>query len=132
MVPAGGFPAVDVALGAFLAGFIEGEACFTISRQRRGPYGCSMRLCVRDDDGVLLAEMADRTRLGRLRSKAARPPSHAQLDLADEWLWFFSGFATAEAHNWDHGQWCPVLALFPDRGMTTSPFSRSYKDVWRA
>jgi len=26
MVPAGGFPAVDLALGAFLAGFIEGEA----------------------------------------------------------------------------------------------------------
>jgi hypothetical protein len=63
-VPEGGYPRVDRELGGFLAGFIEGEACFTISRQTRGyGYRCVMSLNVRDDDGSLLHELAEKTRL---------------------------------------------------------------------
>src|SRR3954467_5327840 len=79
LMPPGGFPAVSPELGPFLAGFIEGEGCFLISRQRRGPYGCAMRLSIRDDDHELLSDISDKTRLGRLRSMGARRTSPPQL-----------------------------------------------------
>jgi len=44
-IPAGGYPPVSDAFGAFLAGFIEGEGSFLILRQSRGQnHRCSMRL----------------------------------------------------------------------------------------
>ena len=77
--PEAGYPSVDRELGGFLAGFIEGEACFTISRQTRGyGYRCVMSLNARDDDASLPHELADKARIGRVRSVAGRPTSRPQ------------------------------------------------------
>lgn len=66
-------------LAAFLAGFLEGEACFRIQKQARGPYGCVMGLCARDDDEPLLRDLMAATRLGTLRRRRARETSQPQV-----------------------------------------------------
>jgi hypothetical protein len=47
-------------------------------RVPEGGYRCVMSLNVRDDDGSLLHELAEKTRLGRVGSVAARPTSRPQ------------------------------------------------------
>ena len=78
-MPPGGYPRVSDDLAAFLAGFMEGEACFTVQKQARGPYGCTMKLSVRDDDELLLSELMAATRLGTLTRKGARETSRPQV-----------------------------------------------------
>lgn len=78
--PAGGYPEVPSALGAFLAGFIEGEASFCIAKQpKRTNYRCSMTLCARDDDEELLRELANATRLGTITRHGARDGQRPQV-----------------------------------------------------
>ncbi len=80
-IPEGGYPEVSAEVGAFLAGFIEGEGCFSVSKQSGKPnHGCSMRIAVREDDRGLLAELAAATRLGSLvktRNRGAAAPQVA-------------------------------------------------------
>ena len=79
-IPRGGYPAVTPALGGFLAGFIEGEGCFLITRQTRGyGYRCGMSLTARDDDEALINQLAKTTRLGTVRRTADRPTSRPQV-----------------------------------------------------
>ena len=79
-IPPGGYPEVSASDGAFLAGFVEGEACFTISKQTRGHgYRCNVQITCRADDGPLLAQLADRTRLGSLGGKPAYATSRRQV-----------------------------------------------------
>ena len=72
-VPVGGYPLLEPSLSGFLAGFIEGEGCLSISRQAgRRNCACSMSLECRDDDTELLTELAMRTRLGTLTSRSGK------------------------------------------------------------
>jgi hypothetical protein len=58
-IPAGGYPEIDAELGGFLAGFIEGEACFSLPKQPKGQnHRCTMSLCVRADDPRLREGLA--------------------------------------------------------------------------
>jgi hypothetical protein len=78
--PAGGYPEVSPTVGAFLAGFLEGEACFSISRQSRNTnHRCSMTLTARADDRSLLRSLAAATALGSLATQPPRGRSHTQV-----------------------------------------------------
>jgi hypothetical protein len=65
-------PSDDAAFGHWLAGFIDGEGSFMIVR-RTAPC-CRFSLIVRDDDAAIMAEIADRTGFGRLRSVNKKLP----------------------------------------------------------
>lgn len=78
-IPPGGHPAIDDELGGFLAGFIEGEACFSIRRQRGYGYACNMGLTARADDAVLIRNLASALRLGTVNSVEARRTSKPQV-----------------------------------------------------
>ncbi|MGH2983437.1 MAG: LAGLIDADG family homing endonuclease [Solirubrobacterales bacterium] len=79
-MPPGGYPHVGSALGGFLAGFLEGEASFNITRQAGwANHRCRMTLCVRDDDRTLIASLAKATRIGSVTSQEARATSKPQV-----------------------------------------------------
>ena len=65
---------------AFLAGFLEGEACLTIAEMSGGQsYSCGIRVCQRDDDYGVLEWLVALTGLGRLRRVAAQRTSRPQI-----------------------------------------------------
>lgn len=113
-VPRGGYPAVSDDLTAFLAGFLEGEATFSVTRQTKGQYRCAMTLGLRRDDEPLLNELAGATRLGTMRRIPARATSHPQ----SAW--------TVRAKS-DCLRLSALLDAYPLRGRK----SRDYA-VWRA
>lgn len=77
--PIGGYPDLEPDFGDFLAGFLEGEACFLITRQpRRANHRCAVSVGVRDDDQILLSEFAKATRLGTVLPVSARGSSKPQ------------------------------------------------------
>jgi hypothetical protein len=78
-VPHGGYPDIGPEVGGFLAGFLEGEACFAIQRQTRG-YGfrCTMEVGIRADDAELLRHLARATRLGTVTPVPAQRTSRPQ------------------------------------------------------
>lgn len=77
--PPGGYPELSDYVGGLLAGFIEGEACFAITKQTRGfGYRPMMSIAVRDDDTALLEELTERTKLGRTTRKPAYRTSRPQ------------------------------------------------------
>jgi hypothetical protein len=55
---------LDASFANWLAGFIDGEGCFTIARSTHGGYVCRMMIKVRDDDMAILEEIAHRTGIG--------------------------------------------------------------------
>lgn len=60
---------VDDAFGHWLAGFIDGEGCFTIVRYRKNTsdqFGTRFALKLRDDDRVVLEEIYERVGVGSL------------------------------------------------------------------
>jgi LAGLIDADG endonuclease len=78
-IPEGGYPEVTVEIGAFLAGFIEGEGCFTISRQTRGyGYRPAFTLAARADDGDLVRTLHAATNVGRITNRRAYRTSKPQ------------------------------------------------------
>jgi LAGLIDADG DNA endonuclease family protein len=78
-VPEGGYPEIDPELGGFLAGFIEGEACFSIPKQPKGSnHRCAMSVVARADDLPLLLELQQRTGLGSVRPSRAQGSSKPQ------------------------------------------------------
>jgi hypothetical protein len=77
--PPGGYPVVTPADGGFLAGFIEGEGSFNITKQARNTnHRCHMSLTVRDDDTELLALLASATGIGRIAQRSAYRNSRPQ------------------------------------------------------
>jgi hypothetical protein len=65
---------------AFVAGFLEGEACLTITEQNGGPsYSCGAVVRVRADDQDVLEWLVGLTGLGRLRPVSARGTSMPQI-----------------------------------------------------
>lgn len=78
--PEGGYPELPAALGAFIAGFIEGEGSFAIRKQTRG-YGFQplFTLAVRADDGDLVRALCTGTRIGRISDKRAHRTSNPQV-----------------------------------------------------
>lgn len=64
----------------FLAGFLEGEACFWISELNGGrSYSCGVTVCARDDDQDLLEWLVALTGIGRLRRIRAQHTSRPQI-----------------------------------------------------
>ena len=61
----------------WLAGFIDGEGCFTIP-DRQGHHAPRFTLVVRDDDQPILEEIVARTGIGRLYRIAASGTSNPQ------------------------------------------------------
>jgi hypothetical protein len=77
--PDSGYPALEPMFGAFMAGFIEGEATFGIRKQPRNTnHSCYMTLKVRDDDAELLRDFAKTTRIGTVTNSPARCTSQPQ------------------------------------------------------
>lgn len=62
-----GYPEVTPELGHWLAGFLDGEGCFSIQRPYGGKrFSCRMSVNLRQDDQPLLVEIHALTGLGRL------------------------------------------------------------------
>lgn len=58
---------VDPGFGHWLAGFVDGEGCFTIiSSRRQASLICRFSLGLRSDDAPILREACERTGLGRV------------------------------------------------------------------
>ncbi len=64
------------AFGHWLAGFIDGEGCFRVQKGRANGtslyYTCQFSLKQRADDDGLLAQIVERTGIGRIREDGSR------------------------------------------------------------
>jgi hypothetical protein len=77
--PAQGYPELDDCTGGFLAGFLEGEASFLISKQAQNTnHRTSAKVNLRDDDAPLLHELSAQTGLGKISRLPARASSKPQ------------------------------------------------------
>jgi hypothetical protein len=66
----------DDAFGHWLAGFADGEGCFSILHHKgREAYHCQFIIGLRDDDTAILREVHARTGLGYLRRREVCPSS---------------------------------------------------------
>ena len=70
------YPAVPDDFGHWLAGFIDGEGCFGITRKphidSRITYACLLGISLRDDDADILHEIQARTGCGNLTFRPRR------------------------------------------------------------
>jgi LAGLIDADG endonuclease len=64
-------PTVEVpdAFGNWLAGFLDGEACFVIEKRTSACYSTRLSLVLRHDDAAIIAEIAATTGLGSIELK---------------------------------------------------------------
>ena len=63
---------IDDAFGHWFAGFIDGEGCFWIHREKGGGYYAPhFKIKLRADDTAILDEIAEKTRIGRIFSIGA-------------------------------------------------------------
>lgn len=66
---------LDSGFGHWLAGFMDGEGCFSIQEQRNRGYGqtlhyvCKARVTLRGDDAAILYEISERTGIGTVLSQ---------------------------------------------------------------
>lgn len=72
---------IDPSFGHWLAGFVAGEGCFLVSKQRN-TWNCIFTLSLRDDDAEILWEIHDRLGIGRLQKKPEKGSSKPQT----EWI----------------------------------------------
>jgi LAGLIDADG endonuclease len=78
--PPGGYPELDDDRCAFLAGFLEGEACFSVRANTRGSgFRCKVEVNARSDDRGLIDALHRTTRLGRVTAVNARRSSRPQV-----------------------------------------------------
>jgi hypothetical protein len=57
---------IDDAFGHWLAGFVDGEGCFAISKGGYNGLRCVFRMAVRADDAAIVEEIHDRVGLGSI------------------------------------------------------------------
>lgn len=64
---------VDRDFGNWLAGFIDGEGCFRVHKEKSGGYyACHFTLKLRDDERPILEEIVERTGIGHLKPDLIR------------------------------------------------------------
>lgn len=64
---------IDREFGHWLAGFIAGEGCFRVHKEKGGTYyACHFTLKLRDDDRPILDEIAERTGIGFVKADVVR------------------------------------------------------------
>lgn len=64
---------IDDGFGHWLAGFIDGEGCFRIHKEKSGGYyACHFTLKVRDDDAPIIREIVERTGIGHTKPDLIR------------------------------------------------------------
>jgi hypothetical protein len=78
IAPVDGYPAPEHAEAAFLAGFLEAEACFSVRKLAGAGYGCGCSVAVRRDDRQLLESLCRSFSLGSVRDLPARANSRPQ------------------------------------------------------
>lgn len=67
---------IDREFAHWLAGFIDGEGCFRIHKEKGGGYyACHFTLKLRDDDRAILEEIVGRTGIGHLKPDLIRGTS---------------------------------------------------------
>lgn len=71
ITPVGGYPTLTRDDGHFLAGFLDGEACFVVNRAAGG-YACSCSVAARRDDRQLLEQLKCITGLGSVTDRRAQ------------------------------------------------------------
>ena len=74
------------AFGYWLAGFMDGESCFTIYRnpgfgnREHGSWSCMMSLSLRDDDSRLIRRIHQLTKIGDLLERPSQARAQPQLE----------------------------------------------------
>ena len=64
---------IDGEFGHWLAGFIAGEGCFRVHKEKGGGYyACHFTLKLRDDERPILEEIVERTGIGHLKADLVR------------------------------------------------------------
>ena len=113
------YPEVSDDFGHWLAGFIDGEGCFSVSyngqRQRYPSLKCTFRIALRSDDTPLLEECRRQTGLGVVYRQ--RPFANQKWNPSAMWH---------VAHKSDSARLIEILDRFPLR----SKKARDYA-VWR-
>lgn len=68
---------IDREFGHWLAGFIAGEGCFRVHKEKGGGYyACHFTLKLRDDERPILEEIVARTGIGHLKPDLVRGNSN--------------------------------------------------------
>lgn len=107
------YPLVGPAFGHWLTGFVDGEGCFRIHKEKGGDYyACHFQVKLRNDDAALLLECRERTGLGTVYVEIPTP-THPQA------VWVVQDRA---------GCW-GVAAIF-DRYPLRSKKARDYR-IWK-
>jgi LAGLIDADG endonuclease len=70
---------IDPFFGHWLAGFIAGEGCFSITLNHGSSWQCAFELKVRDDDGDIMYEIQSQLGLGKIYNLAERDTSRPQV-----------------------------------------------------
>ena len=64
---------MDREFSHWLAGFIDGEGCFRVHKEKAGAYyACHFALKLRDDERPILEEIVTRTAIGHLKHDTVR------------------------------------------------------------
>jgi hypothetical protein len=69
---------MEDSFGHWLAGFIDGEGCFTIIQHANGSWEVKFYLSLRDDDMSVLEEIQDRLGIGRIYRTPERGSTRPQ------------------------------------------------------
>jgi hypothetical protein len=105
---------IDTEFGHWLAGFIDGEGCFRIHKEKGGGYyACHFTLKLRDDDTAILEEIVVRTGVGHLKPDLIRGTSKPAM------VWVVQSKAE-----------CVQLVALLDRFPLRAKKSRDYA-IWR-
>lgn len=109
---------LDPGFGHWLAGFIDGEGCFTIKRNGQNASYCSFSIHLHSDDKEILSEIARRTGIGQVRDYSYREASvwvvcaKAECALLVDLL---SRFPMRAKKRRDYEIWAKAVAIWQNR-----------------